>query len=1118
MPNVGQEGNIPNWNQAAAGPFELGNAGGYDAIEIPSNEVGDYIIEFNLPSGISWLNLHLFDVTVANASNQTMSGRLHSQGWQFSTESFTNPFNGVVYPYDGGNALYSVDFNGMQPWIFVVNFNSKGTADTGDFLEDRKSKIGNSTYGEFEVFLNPPDEELYPVLEREIDLIGKVEELDCTNSTYCIEFTTNSSGVMEGFLDFNNNGVYDEDNGEIYFGKEISKAGASCVPWDGKDAFGNRVTDTEFEIYASLSFGVTHLPLYDVEHQKNGFIINVVRPSTALQPKVFWDDRNIEDGEALDGKKNINGCQSGVDGCHRWRDRGAIADNNLSKQETINTWWYASVITESMVVNIGESHEVNLSFNGNDLVQDDTTVCVGDMLDFYVHNNQQHFDNSQYSYEWYFNEQLLTKDVRKQTQQILSVSEVVVVATDLAFPSCISEDTLKISVVNPVKIDAVVEDLGCGVTAGSIVVDLLDGPPNTAFFWKEFPVEKTNEISNLPVGTYNLLVVDEDYPHCGADSVFTIVEQEGIAIDRIDIDSAKCGALDGSGEVFMEDESKSYEYSWNGLAYDLNKSIENLGAGKYKVKVREQDTECTDTVSFQIISVPYEFAIDITDEQCNNGEGSVLVVVEGEGYGLNWDGKPSASMFFQNLSEDIFEIEIFSKTDPTCESVITEAKVMNIGESHEMKLSFDPNDLVQGDTTVCVGDMVGFYVYNKGDHFDKGLYTYEWFINELSLTNDLRQQSEQIFEASEVVVIAKDREHPVCVSEDTLKVFVVNPVKIDAVVEEPDCGAKNGSVSVKLLDGPPNTEYFWQEFSMEKTGDLNNLTVGAYNLVVEDKLFPHCGVDTVFSLEEVGGIDIEKVEVSSTPCGKLDGYGEVFMDDPSKKYEYSWDGSLYGKNTSLEGLSAGLHNVQVREEGTLCTDEVPFKIVSVPYDVSVVTSNEYCSNGQGSILVDVEGEDYMISWNGKPSKETLLQNLSKGTYTIEVVSESDPSCSFNTAVVLIDSNYTLQANFDYERLQGVEDEESEVTLQFTNLSSEVENYIWMFGDGSTTTLVEPEHTFELGNDYEINLTVVDSNGCYADHLSTISNHELKAQKCGIALPNVFSPNEDMMNDDIGVLG
>ena len=91
-----------------------------------------------------------------------------------------------------------------------------------------------------------------------------------------------------------------------------------------------------------------------------------------------------------------------------------------------------------------------------------------------------------------------------------------------------------------------------------------------------------------------------------------------------------------------------------------------------------------------------------------------------------------------------------------------------------------------------------------------------------------------------------------------LKVFVVNPVKINAEVEEPDCGAKNGSVSVKLLNGPPNTEYFWQEFSMEKTGELNNLTAGAYNLVVEDKLFLIAGLILFFHWKKLGGLILKK--------------------------------------------------------------------------------------------------------------------------------------------------------------------------------------------------------------------------------------------------------------------
>ena len=64
IPDTGEEGNIDDWDEVAAGPAELGNAGGYDAIEFTPTEVGDYVIEFD-PFSVEdddvEMFIHLFD-------------------------------------------------------------------------------------------------------------------------------------------------------------------------------------------------------------------------------------------------------------------------------------------------------------------------------------------------------------------------------------------------------------------------------------------------------------------------------------------------------------------------------------------------------------------------------------------------------------------------------------------------------------------------------------------------------------------------------------------------------------------------------------------------------------------------------------------------------------------------------------------------------------------------------------------------------------------------------------------------------------------------------------------------------------------------------------------------
>ncbi|WMJ73804.1 gliding motility-associated C-terminal domain-containing protein [Cytophagaceae bacterium ABcell3] len=371
IPAPGEEGHVATYEQAVAGPVELGNPDGFDAIMLDNlPETGDYYIEFNpdpmLVNG-EWmirLNIHLFDITVADANNNPIPGRLHSQAWQITTERFDNGFWGKMYPYDGGSAVYEVDFNGMEPFVFVVVLNSVGTDYTGDFLEDRKSKIGNYMLPEFEVFLNPPDESLYPVNPVFAEMSAEVKRVECTTTEYCMEFTTSTGGYISGFIDFNNNGVYDAGIGEVYFGEHYPDGGQNCIEWDGNDSFGNPVDDGQYRVIASFGFGITHKPLYDVEHNRNGYKVNIIRPENSEPPLLFWDDEYIVDGNTLgDPLVNLSGCLSVETGCHRWEYRGAIDDESAYyRQETINTWWYSDLVLDTVLFNVEDCYDCGIEF------------------------------------------------------------------------------------------------------------------------------------------------------------------------------------------------------------------------------------------------------------------------------------------------------------------------------------------------------------------------------------------------------------------------------------------------------------------------------------------------------------------------------------------------------------------------------------------------------------------------------------------------------------------------------------------------------------------------------------------------------------------------------------
>ena len=52
-----------------------------------------------------------------------------------------------------------------------------------------------------------------------------------------------------------------------------------------------------------------------------------------------------------------------------------------------------------------------------------------------------------------------------------------------------------------------------------------------------------------------------------------------------------------------------------------------------------------------------------------------------------------------------------------------------------------------------------------------------------------------------------------------------------------------------------------------------------------------------------------------------------------------------------------------------------------------------------------------------------------------------------------------------------------VTINFINQSAGAENYKWLFGDGTTSDSVNPEHTYDNAGSYSVTLIAFNKNGC-----------------------------------------
>ncbi len=351
VPTYGLPGYISTWTQAVSGPDVIAPGTGYPSLNCIPDMNGDYYMACQTTpmSSKSWEN---FDITVINTTTMTaIEGRVWSKAWQIYCDipsyGSANKFFGKMYVYSPDSIVTKIDFNGIVPGIFTVSCNESGCYPISPGMpasEARRSVSLEHTYPQYKIFLNDPDNAVYPTgtIGRLDDMIPVTTIPHC-DGTVDFSFGTTKSGNVDISLQLSS-------LGPPYSDRILSvpvTAGINTIQWDGLDGSSPAtpvVNGAAVPFQLSYVNSLTHFPLYDVEFNQNGFNVSMVRPVTFPSPPdplFYWDDLNFPMGTA-----NFTGCASlpGA-GCHTWMipPSGGFGDSR-----TLNTWYSINSATPVM--------------------------------------------------------------------------------------------------------------------------------------------------------------------------------------------------------------------------------------------------------------------------------------------------------------------------------------------------------------------------------------------------------------------------------------------------------------------------------------------------------------------------------------------------------------------------------------------------------------------------------------------------------------------------------------------------------------------------------------------------------------------------------------------------
>jgi gliding motility-associated-like protein len=242
---------------------------------------------------------------------------------------------------------------------------------------------------------------------------------------------------------------------------------------------------------------------------------------------------------------------------------------------------------------------------------------------------------------------------------------------------------------------------------------------------------------------------------------------------------------------------------------------------------------------------------------------------------------------------------------------------------------------------------------------------------------------------------------------------------------------------------------------------------------------------------------------------------------------FTWD---FGDNTPLvtQGFtpsithsyaSAGTYNVTLSiNDTTYCNSPADtIKKIRISPQVTALFSTPpqgcvpynavFENNSLGGLNFFWDFGDGTTSTDESPTH--LYQNV--GTYTIKLIAYDSTSCNkLDSTTFTITVNPIPTAAFSYNPIPPQEN----TFTNFVNESIGATKYTWNFGDGDTSTLVNPRHLFNETSTFNVCLNAANDAGCSDDTCVEVRS----LIRPLLDVPSAFTPGKFGINSTIRVVG
>ena len=233
---------------------------------------------------------------------------------------------------------------------------------------------------------------------------------------------------------------------------------------------------------------------------------------------------------------------------------------------------------------------------------------------------------------------------------------------------------------------------------------------------------------------------------------------------------------------------------------------------------------------------------------------------------------------------------------------------------------------------------------------------------------------------------------------------ISGPTDIAIGITNETCEASNGVLNLGPVTGgtPPYT-YSVDGSAFTPTTRYSNLPAGSHTIYVKD--YNDCNYSTAATIQNISGPTAVATLVNNETCGAAN--GELSLGAVTggiAPYSYSVDGSAFTQTLQYSNLTAGSHNINVKDNnGCNYATTAPILNMSGPTAIATQIADETCSAANGALtLGNVTGgtSPYTYSVDGSAfTSATSYSSLSAGSHTVTV--KDNNGCTYPTTAPIL---------------------------------------------------------------------------------------------------------------------